>query len=81
MAERCGIGTTTLLKYCRELVNTGPMEYLNHCRLNHAAHLLKDKPNLSITDIAMQCGFSASQYFATCFRQQFHTTPQLYRLR
>ncbi len=81
MAEHCGIGTTTLLRYCRELVNSGPMEYLNYCRLNHAAQLLKSKPNLSITDIAMRCGLNASQYFATCFRRQFHTTPHLYRLR
>jgi len=80
MAEHCGIGTTTLLKYCRELVNSGPMEFLNYCRLNHAADLLKHKPNLSITDIAVECGFNTSQYFSTCFRQQFHTTPQLYRL-
>jgi AraC-like DNA-binding protein/mannose-6-phosphate isomerase-like protein (cupin superfamily) len=81
MAERCGIGTTTLLKYCRELVNSGPTEYLNYCRLNHAADLLKNKPELSITDIALQCGFNSSQYFATRFRQQFCTTPQLFRLR
>ncbi len=81
MAEHCGIGTTSLLRYCRELVNSGPMEYLNYCRLNHAAGLLKSKPDLSATDVALQCGFNTSQYFATRFRQQFNTTPQLYRLR
>jgi AraC family L-rhamnose operon regulatory protein RhaS len=81
MAEHCGIGTTTLLKYCRELVNSGPLDYLNYCRLNHAAHLLRSEPDLLITDIAMQCGFNTSQYFATRFRRQFHTTPQHYRLR
>jgi AraC-like DNA-binding protein len=35
MALECGMGITTMAKYCRELVNSGPMAYLNLCRLEH----------------------------------------------
>jgi AraC family L-rhamnose operon regulatory protein RhaS len=75
MAEHCGMGVTAFSKYCRELVNAGPVEFLNHCRLDHAVHLLRHSANLSITDIAMTCGFNSSQYFATRFRRRFHVAP------
>jgi AraC family L-rhamnose operon regulatory protein RhaS len=79
MAEHCGMGVTAFSKYCRELVNTGPMEYLNQCRLDFAARELRAEPHTSITDIAYRNGFNASQYFATRFRQRFGQTPRDYR--
>jgi AraC family transcriptional regulator, L-rhamnose operon regulatory protein RhaS len=73
------MGVTAFSKYCRELVNTGPMEFLNQCRLDFAARELRAEPNTSITDIAYRNGFNASQYFATRFRQRFGRTPSDYR--
>jgi AraC family L-rhamnose operon transcriptional activator RhaR/AraC family L-rhamnose operon regulatory protein RhaS len=35
----------------------------------------------SITDIAVRCGFSTSQYFARRFRQYVGTTPSEFRRR
>jgi AraC-like DNA-binding protein len=75
MAEHCSMGVTAFSKYCRELVNAGPMEFLNRCRLDHAAHQLREQPGLSITDVAFANGFNSSQYFATRFRQRFHRSP------
>jgi len=81
MAKHCGLGTTAFSKYCRELVNSGPMEFLNHCRLAFAAKMLLDKTDQSITEIAFRCGFNTSQYFSTCFRKHFKCTPNDYRRR
>jgi AraC family L-rhamnose operon regulatory protein RhaS len=75
MAEHCSMGVTAFSKYCRELVNAGPMEFLNSCRLDRAAKQLREKKGLSITEIALACGFNSSQYFATRFRQRFHVSP------
>jgi len=75
MASECGMGITALSKYCRELVNNGPVDYLNHCRLEHAAKQLGENPAQSITEIAFNNGFSSSQYFATAFRRKFNRTP------
>jgi len=75
------MGVTAFSKYCRELVNTGPMEYLNQCRLEFAARQLRAEPTVSITDIAYRNGFNASQYFATRFRQRFGCSPRVYRQR
>jgi AraC-like DNA-binding protein len=81
MAEHCGMGVTAFSKYCRELVNAGPMEYLNQCRLEFAARQLRSDPDATVTDVAYRNGFNASQYFATRFRQRFGCTPRAYRKR
>ena len=79
MARHCGMGITAFSQYCRELVNNGPVAYLNHCRLDHAARALQQHPERPVTSIALECGFNSSQYFATCFRRRHHATPQQYR--
>lgn len=79
MARQCGIGITAMAKYCRELVNNGPIAYLNLCRLEHAEKALRGKPGESITGIAMWAGFNSSQYFATAFRKHYQMTPVEWR--
>lgn len=79
IAGQCGMGITAMVKYCRELVNNGPMAYLNFCRLEHAARALRGKPGRSVTEIAMWAGFNSSQYFATLFRKRYQVTPVEYR--
>ncbi len=79
MARACRVGKTYLTDSCRELFNTTPSEQLNRIRLAHASRLLKNKPDMSITDIAFATGFNTSQYFATRFRKHFGLSPQGYR--
>ena len=81
MANHCGMGITAFTKYGRELVNSRPVEYLNRCRLDHAARQLKEDRTRSVTEIAFKNGFNSSQYFATCFHKRFRMTPRAYRLR
>ncbi|MGH7975786.1 MAG: helix-turn-helix domain-containing protein [Limisphaerales bacterium] len=80
MAEHCGMGVTAFSKYCRELVNAGPMEFWNQCRLERAARQLREQPELSVTEIAFANGFNSSQYFATRFRQRFQISPSHFAL-
>lgn len=48
-------------------------------RLIRGAWLLKSKPQSSITDIALECGFADPSYFARRFVQRFGTSPKAYR--
>lgn len=79
MAAECGMGITAMAKYCKELVNIGPIAYLNQCRLEHAARFLVESRRASITEVAMMVGFNSSQYFATLFRKRHKMTPMGYR--
>ena len=81
MAVQCGMGITAMAKYCKELVNIGPVAFLNQCRIDHAAQALYKTPGISVTQIAMHLGFNSSQYFATLFRKRHKMTPVQYRSR
>ncbi|WP_052882334.1 AraC family transcriptional regulator [Kiritimatiella glycovorans] len=81
MAAHCGLGVTRFTHYCREITNQTPMQYLNHLRIERARNLLRAAPDRSITEIAMACGFSTSQYFATVFRRCVGVSPKSFRAR
>lgn len=81
MARACGMSMTTFAKYCHRAVNTSAISFLNRCRLDHAARLLGEAPARPITQIALDVGFSSSQYFATRFLRRFRCTPRAYRAR
>ena len=81
MAEHCGLGKTSLSKYCKQLTNMSPVNYLINIRLEAAVKLLSCKDLLNITSVCYECGFSSSQYFATTFKKRYHWTPSEYRER
>lgn len=56
----------------------GYKEYLNTIRIMEASKLLL-KTNLSITEIAQQCGFEDSNYFGDSFKKAKGISPRDYR--
>ena len=79
MAKSSGVGLTRFTFHCRQLTNLTPMKYLMLKRLEMSKQLLLDHLEMNISDIAYQCGFSTSQYFATMFKKQEKCTPVAYR--
>jgi len=75
MAAKCGLSETTFSSYCVEFTNMTPMAYLNRVRLERAAAMLQEEARRPITEIALNCGFSSSQYFATQFKRRFGCPP------
>lgn len=55
-----------------------PFSYLMDYRLHKACDLLSHMA-LSITEIAIACGFHTSSYFGKSFREKFGCTPKEYR--
>jgi AraC family L-rhamnose operon regulatory protein RhaS len=76
MAEECGLGRTRFAHYCRQIANTTALEYLARCRVEAAARLLRARPGMSVTEVALASGFSSSQYFATVFRKFLGRSPR-----
>lgn len=55
-----------------------PHQYLIRQRVERAKHLLK-QPDLTITFIAMECGFASPSHLARCFRKCTGMTPKQFR--
>ena len=49
-----------------------PNEFIMNARLKYAAELLRNHPELQITEIAYQTGFSSLRYFRHCFKACFN---------
>lgn len=79
IAEHCGMKRTMFSDYCRELINTSPLEALNRWRLALASHRLSSEANTPITTIALEVGYSSSQYFASKFKQRYGISPREWR--
>lgn len=81
MAEECGLGRTQFSALVRRIANVTPMQLLAQRRIEHAARRLRQQPNLKITDLAFECGFESSQYFARVFHQHHGCSPTQWRQR
>lgn len=79
MARHCNLGRSRFAQYCKRITNMSATEYLSHCRVEKAKSLLDGRPDKTMLDIALECGFGSSQYFATVFRKKTGLSPSKYR--
>ncbi len=78
LAERAGLSPNYFSKKFRSVTGTGMKEYLNAIRLEHAARELVST-QLSIMDVALDCGFSDGNYFKDIFKKTYGVSPRAYR--
>lgn len=78
IADRVGLSDDYLTSCFRKELGLTPVAYLNRYRVQQARQLLKNT-HLSITEIALDVGFSGSSYFSRIFRRETGLTPEAYR--
>ena len=64
--------------YFKAELNIGIMRYVNVVRLKNAVLLMRQKKQ-TVTQIAMDCGFSSTRTFYRAFRQEFGCSPKDYK--
>lgn len=64
----------------RRYLQQSPIDFLNDYRLRVSCNLLSNT-GLSITEIALSCGFDHLSYFSKMFKETFGCTPKEYRKR
>lgn len=79
MAASCHLGVTQFVHHFRQVTNRTPAGYLMEARVARARELLRQQPDRAITEIALDCGFSSSQYFANVFTRQTGVSPRAFR--
>ncbi len=78
MAMLVGLGTTLFNDKVKSYSGFSPVSYLINMRISEAIKLLK-KPDISLTDIALDIGFYSSQHFSTTFKKLTGYTPSQFR--
>lgn len=78
LATKTGLSESTFLRLFRKSFNQTPIEYINHYRISKACSLLSNS-NLSLTQIALEVGFSDSNYFSRVFRKVMNMSPREFR--
>lgn len=78
IAGSANVSRSTCCRLFRKYVHTSPIEFLNSYRLQIACGQL-ESTDLSITDIALNCGFNHTSYFSQLFAESFGDTPREYR--
>ena len=54
-------------------------DYMQELRLEYSTLLMTNNPDMSISQIALDCGFSSYAYYGKCFRHRFGMTPTEFR--
>ena len=78
IAAVCHYSTSHFMKFFKESMGSGFIQYLNDYRLNMAAQLLQTS-NDTILEISQKTGFENLSYFNRLFKKKYNRTPTTYR--
>lgn len=81
LAKELAVSRSSLYNKLKALSCMTPNEFILNIRLKQASVLLRNNPELQITEIAYQTGFNSLRYFRHCFKSSFNMTPQDYRVK
>lgn len=79
LCQKLNIGRTRLYKLSQQIYGCGISQQVRKLRMERAKNLLLDCPDMTITEIATDCGFSDYNYFIAVFSRTFGKSPNLLR--
>lgn len=79
ISENVNLTPQYLCRFFREITGYTLSDYINQYRIETSCTLLKVS-SLSITDIALECGFENISYFNRVFKRQTGCTPTEFRM-
>lgn len=80
IAVHFGIGKYALSRIVSNVLKVRFTAYVNALRMNHARYLLLNS-NMTITAIALECGYRNQQTFNRVFKEHYSCTPKDYRIK
>ncbi len=79
LAEMIGATPHLTSQLLNNFIGEGFPEYINRHRIGYASELLRQTPQLKISDIATDSGFNSLSAFNVAFRKQTGQTPSQFR--
>lgn len=78
VADEVGISRRSLERRFESVTGRSPAREIQQAHLKRAQHMLKNT-DLSIADVAANCGYGSTEYMIGVFRKTFGRTPLKYR--
>ena len=78
-AREMAMARTNLFAKLKAITGQTPNDFILTIRLKKGALMLRNNPELNITEISDKIGFSSSRYFSKCFKDIYHVSPLAYR--
>ncbi|WP_296255479.1 MULTISPECIES: AraC family transcriptional regulator [unclassified Pseudomonas] len=72
-----GLSIAQLERHCKRIFQLTPRQMIHKARLGEASRLLRE--DLSITDVALRCGYTDHSAFSRQFRSLTGVSPSVYR--
>lgn len=80
LAKHCDMSYSYFSRFFKKAMNRNFSDYVNLVRISKAEHLIA-ATDLSVTDVALEVGFSTSSYFIEQFKRIKGMTPKKFRSR
>lgn len=74
IAESAGLSLRSLQRRFRKQLGVSPHVYYLNTRLNRAKQLLR-QTDMTVTQVALACGFGSHSHFSTAFRKVSGRSP------
>ena len=78
-AREMAMARTNLFTKLKAITGQTPNDFILTIRLKKGALLLRNNPELNITEVSDRIGFSSPRYFSKCFKDVYHVSPLAYR--
>ena len=72
------VSTSTLYNKLRALTGQNITSFINSIRLKEACRILRQHPDIKMTELSMTVGFNTPKYFTKLFKKEFGVLPSEY---
>jgi AraC family transcriptional regulator len=80
VSEAAGFSPFHFHRVFKSLLGETLTQFVKRLRLERALYLMSHAPNRSLTDVALDCGFSSSSDFSRSFKQCYGAAPSVFDL-
>ena len=80
LAETASMSRSAFAEHFTAAFGRSPMNLLQHVRMQHAAHLLRQDAALSVDEVASRVGYASRSHFSDAFRKHHGVAPTAFRV-
>ena len=78
-AKEVGMSRTAFFTKWKDLTGETPKGFILNMRLRKAADMLRNRKDMSISEVSYANGFSSPRYFCKCFKDAYKVQPSAFR--